>query len=128
MDALNKEMQDYNEQVRTLRDKRQKLVSQRHQLTAQQTENTLVKKELTELEPGATVYKLIGPVLVSQDLSDANAVIEKRLEYLNGEVKRVDAAIKESEKKEDEFFGKMQDIQRQAQELAKKAQAAAGAN
>ena len=32
------------------------------------------------------VYKLIGPVLVKQDLDEAKATVAKRLEYINGEM------------------------------------------
>jgi len=33
-----------------------------------------------------TIYKLIGPVLVKQDLDEAKATVAKRLEYINGEM------------------------------------------
>lgn len=43
-------------------------------------------KELDMLENQNTVYKLIGPVLVKQDLDEAKATVAKRLEYINGEM------------------------------------------
>ena len=126
MEALQKQMNNESETIKGVREKKAALVSQRHQLFSQVTENDLVRKELLQLEPDATVYKLIGPVLVSQDLSDANAVVEKRLEYLNAEVLRVDRNIKDHDAKEDTIENKMLEIQRQAQELSKRMQAAAG--
>lgn len=43
-------------------------------------------QELDLLESTNTVYKLIGPVLVKQDLDEAKATVTKRLEYINGEM------------------------------------------
>lgn len=33
-----------------------------------------------------TVYKLIGPVLVKQDMDEAKATVSKRLDYITGEM------------------------------------------
>lgn len=38
------------------------------------------------LNEGANVYKLIGPVLVKQDLAEANANVRKRIEYISAEL------------------------------------------
>ena len=124
LEQLQKQMNTENEAVKAIREKKQTAISQRHQLFSQITENDLVKKEFLNLEPGASVYKLIGPVLVSQDLSDATAVVDKRLEYLNGELQRVDRMIKDYASKEEDIEGKMLSIQRAAQELVKKIQGA----
>lgn len=43
-------------------------------------------QELDLLDSTNTVYKLIGPVLVKQDLDEAKATVTKRLEYINGEM------------------------------------------
>lgn len=43
-------------------------------------------QELDFLDSQNTVYKLIGPVLVKQDLDEAKATVAKRLEYINGEM------------------------------------------
>ena len=42
-------------------------------------------QELERLEPDAGVFKLVGPVLVRQDLVEARANVTKRLEYISGE-------------------------------------------
>jgi len=44
------------------------------------------KKEFKELKDDAVIYKLIGPVLVKQDKADATQNVDKRLEYINGEM------------------------------------------
>ena len=43
-------------------------------------------QELDLLEDDANVYKLIGPVLVKQDLAEANANVRKRIEYISAEL------------------------------------------
>ncbi|PKI74352.1 hypothetical protein CRG98_005232 [Punica granatum] len=68
--------------------------------TIQLGENELVQKELDLLNEGANVYKLIGPVLVKQDLAEANANVRKRIEYMTGELKRLDAILQDLEEKQ----------------------------
>lgn len=38
------------------------------------------------LEPGANVFKLVGPVLVKHDMEEAKQNVSKRLEYISNEV------------------------------------------
>lgn len=70
--------------------KLQKDIAKNHQVrkkyTIQLGENELVLKELDLLNEGANVYKLIGPVLVKQDLAEANANVSKRIEYISAEL------------------------------------------
>jgi len=43
-------------------------------------------QELDLLSDGANVYKLIGPVLVKQELTEAKANVKKRIEYISAEL------------------------------------------
>ncbi|KAK6917198.1 Prefoldin beta-like, partial [Dillenia turbinata] len=74
-----------------LRDLQQ--IAKNHQVrkkyTIQLGENELVLKELDLLKEDANVYKLIGPVLVKQDLAEANANVRKRIDYISAELLRV---------------------------------------
>lgn len=38
------------------------------------------------MNDSANVYKLIGPVLVKQDLAEARANVRKRIEYISAEL------------------------------------------
>ncbi|XP_066365113.1 prefoldin subunit 6-like [Miscanthus floridulus] len=82
----------------------QKDIAKNHQVRRQYTiqvgENELVLKELELLSDGADVYRVIGPVLVKQDLADAKANVEKRIEYISAELKRMDRALKDLEEKQ----------------------------
>ena len=40
------------------------------------------------------VYKLIGPALVTQDLVEAKSNVEKRIDYISGELRRKEEAMK----------------------------------
>ncbi|MED6247221.1 Prefoldin subunit 6 [Ataeniobius toweri] len=74
-------------------------VSARQKLETQAAENNIVKEELDLLDSSNTVFKLIGPVLVKQDLDEAKATVAKRLEYINGEIQRYETLLKDLEKK-----------------------------
>ncbi|XP_005313242.2 prefoldin subunit 6 isoform X1 [Chrysemys picta bellii] len=76
-----------------------KSMAARQKLEAQLTENNIVKEELGLLDATNTVYKLIGPVLVKQDMDEAKATVSKRLDYIAGEIKRYELQMQESEKK-----------------------------
>jgi prefoldin beta subunit len=72
-------------------------VDKRTRLDTQLSENEMVKKEFANLTPNSTVFKLVGPVLVPQDHTEARTNVETRLEFIRGEMKRVDTQIKDSE-------------------------------
>ena len=88
----------------------------RQQLDAQLSENTAVKDELALLEDGATVFKMIGPALVKQDLSEAKQNVQKRIDYIGGELKRTEGHIKDLEKKSDSHKETLQKLQQQVQQ------------
>ena len=101
--VLKKAYEEVQEHLKVLQEaqtKKQKLVESRHQLTSQKNENDLVKSELTNLEEGAAVFKLIGPVLVEQSATDASTIVEKRLDYISEEIKRTDREYGECERTE----------------------------
>nr|XP_010915565.1 prefoldin subunit 6 isoform X1 [Elaeis guineensis] len=57
-------------------------------------------QELELLNENANVYKLIGPVLVKQDLAEANANVRKRIEYISAELKRLEGTLQDLEDKQ----------------------------
>lgn len=59
-------------------------------------------QELALLDDSSTVYKLIGPAMIKQDLMEANTNVAKRLEYIQGEVKRITSKLTELEAKSKE--------------------------
>ncbi|CAD7958595.1 unnamed protein product [Amoebophrya sp. A120] len=89
--ALATEFRELQKQLQTNYDSRMKLLTQ-------QEENQTVAKEFAILEQDGVVYKLIGPVLVRQNLEDAKGNVDKRLNYIKEELDRADKVIVELEK------------------------------
>ncbi|GMR41795.1 hypothetical protein PMAYCL1PPCAC_11990, partial [Pristionchus mayeri] len=92
-EALKTQFEEEVAKMKQLEKDREKYINSRQQLESQLTENSLVKEEMDLLDEDATVYKLIGAALVKQDLAEARANVEKRIEYINNEMKRVEDAI-----------------------------------
>lgn len=63
-----------------------KMVNTLSKLGSQHNENDMVLKELELVDEDAKVFKLIGPVLIKQDLDEAKANVEKRLQYIQDEM------------------------------------------
>lgn len=63
-----------------------KSMSGRQKLESQLTENNIVKEELALLDGSNVVFKLLGPVLVKQELGEARATVGKRLDYITAEM------------------------------------------
>ncbi|XP_020221162.1 prefoldin subunit 6 [Cajanus cajan] len=101
--------------------KLQKEIAKNHQMrkkyTVQLGENELVLKELDLLKEDANVYKLIGPVLVKQDLAEANANVRKRIEYISAELKRLDATVQDLEEKQNSKKDTILKLQQRIQSL-----------
>ncbi|CAI0548514.1 unnamed protein product [Linum tenue] len=89
----------------------------RKKYTIQLGENELVLKELELLKEEANVYKLIGPVLVKQDLAEANANVRKRIEYISAELKRLDATVQDLEEKQNSKREAVLKVQQRMQAL-----------
>ncbi|KAH9827755.1 Prefoldin subunit [Teratosphaeria destructans] len=110
------------------------LVQARQKLESQQQENKSVQKvlisssssifshpsltrlqEFSTLSDSANIYKLVGPVLLKQDTTEAKSTVDGRLEYIGSEIKRVEGSIKEVQEKSE---GKKMEIQSQAQQVS----------
>ena len=55
----------------------------------------LCMQELELASEDAKVYKLIGPTLIKQDPVEAKSNVNKRLEFIQGELSRLDARLAE---------------------------------
>ncbi|XP_045449535.1 probable prefoldin subunit 6 [Melitaea cinxia] len=100
-EEVQKKWQKEFEIFNNLKKEYHKAVAQKQQLDSQLNENKAVKEELSLLKKDADVYKLIGPVLVKQDLEEAKQNVAKRLEYISKEIKRTDGNISALENKQE---------------------------
>ncbi|KAI0492920.1 hypothetical protein KFK09_027196 [Dendrobium nobile] len=118
--ALRELQRDIETQASAL-SKIQKDIAKNHQVRKQYTiqlgENELVLKELDILSEGANVYKLIGPVLLKQDLAEARANVRKRIEYISAELKRLDGTLKDLEGKQNSKQEAVLKVQQRIQAL-----------
>lgn len=64
----------------------QGLVDARQKLESQQQENEGVQKEFDSLDDESNIYKLVGPVLLKQDKSEAVMAVKGRLEFIDKEM------------------------------------------
>lgn len=119
MAAAAKELRSQLENQANVLQKIQKDIAKNHQVRRQYTiqhgENEMVQKELELLEEDANVFKLIGPVLVKQDLVEARTNVNKRLDYITSELRRLDGTLKNLEEqlnsKRDEVLKLQQRLQ-----------------
>lgn len=62
------------------------LVDARQKLESQQQENEGVQTEFAQLDDESNIYKLVGPVLLKQDKSEATMAVNGRLEFIEKEM------------------------------------------
>eukprot|EP01097_Dermamoeba_algensis_P010776 TRINITY_DN806_c0_g1_i4.p1 TRINITY_DN806_c0_g1~~TRINITY_DN806_c0_g1_i4.p1 ORF type:complete len:125 (-),score=35.08 TRINITY_DN806_c0_g1_i4:109-483(-) len=96
-----------------------KINQSRSSLLSQLGENEMVKKEL-ELQKDGEVYKLVGPVLIKQDLAEANSHVAKRIDYISSELKRLEEIFSDLEKKFEAKRNKVIELQVSLQKQAQK--------
>ncbi|KAL7863188.1 hypothetical protein SRHO_G00121720 [Serrasalmus rhombeus] len=114
-EAIQRKLQSELEKYQQIQKDVSKSMSARQKLEAQLTENNIVKEELDLLDSQNTVYKLIGPVLVKQDLDEAKATVAKRLEYITGEIQRYETLLKEMERKSEQHREVLASLQQEYQ-------------
>jgi len=65
------------------------------------------------------VFKLIGPVLIKQDLVEAKSNVGKRLEFISNETERLDKMVKSMEHKQEVKHKEITELQKKVQALFK---------
>uniref|UniRef100_A0A673UAJ9 Prefoldin subunit 6 n=1 Tax=Suricata suricatta TaxID=37032 RepID=A0A673UAJ9_SURSU len=81
-ELIQKKLQGEVEKYQQLQKDWSKSMSGQQKLEGQLTENNIVKEELALLDGSYVVCKLLGPVLVRQELGEAQATVGKRLDYI----------------------------------------------
>ncbi len=83
------------------------------------SENNIVKNELDLLDEEDVVYKLIGPILVQQETSDAKTQVNSRIELINKEISKLERNYRENNKKLEGNREKLVEIQTKLIQLSK---------
>ncbi|CAD6238508.1 GSCOCG00008465001-RA-CDS [Cotesia congregata] len=121
MEELQKTLQNEVEVYKQIQRDYHKALINRQQLDGQLNETTTVKDELYLLKSSNEVFKLIGPVLIKQDLDEAKQNVNKRIEFITNELKRVDTLINDLDAKQEsqrESLDKLQQMFQMAQQKA----------
>eukprot|EP00802_Teleaulax_amphioxeia_P017038 Tamp_17180.p2 GENE.Tamp_17180~~Tamp_17180.p2 ORF type:complete len:133 (-),score=58.88 Tamp_17180:918-1316(-) len=125
---MQKRMEDEIKAFQSMQKEHTKMGQAFSKLMAQHNENEMVLKELKFLDDSSKVYKLVGPVLLSQDLDEAKTTVEKRLQYIGDEMKRTQNHLNDLESRCEEKKSKIQQLQMQLRKGQQQgAAAAAGA-
>ncbi|KAF2169600.1 hypothetical protein M409DRAFT_64684 [Zasmidium cellare ATCC 36951] len=109
-------LQGLSDEYQTLQTELSSLVSARQKLESQQQENESVQKEFKTIDDDAKIYKLVGPVLLKQEPSEAKSTVEGRLEFIEKEIKRIEGSIKEIQDKSEGKKMEILQIQSQMQQ------------
>ncbi|EPQ29651.1 uncharacterized protein PFL1_02871 [Pseudozyma flocculosa PF-1] len=94
----------------------QTTVEARQRLDSQLSENLQVKKEFDSLSSSNQIYKLIGPVLVKQDQTEAKSNVDKRIEFIKSEIERVEKQLQDLNDKMEKKKVEIVALQTKAQE------------
>ncbi|KAK4664126.1 Prefoldin subunit 6 [Podospora pseudopauciseta] len=132
MADIQRRLQALSEDYAKLQKDLQDTVTSRQKLEAQMQENLGVQQvrvppwrsarmtltteqEFEKLKDGETIYKLIGPVLLKQDRTDAESTVKGRLEFIEKEITRLEGHIKETQAKMEKKKTEIIQVQTSAQ-------------
>ncbi|KAK4641666.1 Prefoldin subunit 6 [Podospora bellae-mahoneyi] len=115
MADIQRRLQALSEDYTKLQKDLQDTVTSRQKLEAQMQENLGVQQEFEKLKDGETIYKLIGPVLLKQDRTDAESTVKGRLEFIEKEITRLEGHIKETQAKMEKKKTEIIQVQTSAQ-------------
>ena len=76
-------------------DKLRFYVDQKQQSDSQMNELLMAKEEVDLLEKDATIYKLVGPLMVPQSIEEVKENMKSRLQFLNKNIEFYEKQIKE---------------------------------
>ncbi|OMJ77643.1 hypothetical protein SteCoe_22724 [Stentor coeruleus] len=107
--ALGKEVSD----LRKIQKELARIESMIQDYVLKKHENEMVRDEL-QLVTDGNVYKLIGPALIPQKLDEARGNVDKRLEFINKEITRLDKLkadfLKKNEEKQEKIMKMQKDL------------------
>ncbi|KAG6012089.1 hypothetical protein E4U43_007948 [Claviceps pusilla] len=115
MAEVQAKLQALSEDYQKLQQELQDTVSSRQKLQSQQQENAGVFTEFEKLGDDETIYKLMGPVLLKQDKVEAESTVKGRLDFIQGEVTRLETQIKETQDKLEKKKSEILQVQASAQ-------------
>lgn len=83
----------------------------RTKLFTQLQENKMVLSEFSHCKEDSKIYKMVGPVIVNVDFLEAKSNVEKRIQFIEKELKKIEINLKENQQKQDDKIKELQGIQ-----------------
>ncbi|CAO0797934.1 unnamed protein product [Mucor circinelloides] len=120
LSAIEAKLEAESKAFQLLQKELSQVIESRQRLESQQQENELVNTEFEHLDEDSNIYKLIGPVLVKQDKSEAATNVKNRLNLISSEIKRVETQLNELTQKSETKKQEIGQLQMQYQQLAAK--------
>eukprot|EP01122_Echinamoeba_exundans_P011178 TRINITY_DN4349_c1_g1_i1.p1 TRINITY_DN4349_c1_g1~~TRINITY_DN4349_c1_g1_i1.p1 ORF type:complete len:132 (+),score=45.51 TRINITY_DN4349_c1_g1_i1:147-542(+) len=117
--AVQKIIEEYENELRTLKkfdDDISALTAKSQKLLTQKNENIMVKEELQAIKGDARVFKLVGPALIPHPPADALDFVNKRLDFIETELRRTEDGFKALQQKQKEQQLKLVNVQRKLQQ------------
>ena len=108
------ELESQLNMYRTIQKEIGKVQNQISTASTQILENEMVLKELDLLEDESSVFKLIGPVLVKQELVEVKNNVTKRVEFIKNDIKRLEGNVKKFEGQQETVKGNIAALQKGA--------------
>ncbi|ODA83479.1 hypothetical protein RJ55_01993 [Drechmeria coniospora] len=115
MADVQSQLQSLTEDYQKLQQDLQNVVASRQKLEGQRQENAGVQKEFDTMAEDETIYKLMGPVLLKQDKVEAESTVKGRLDFITGEIARLEDTIREIQEKMNKKKAEIIQIQASAQ-------------
>lgn len=106
--------------LKKIQEELQKTVESKVQYETQIQENEMVKKELELAKPDHAIYKLMGPLLVTQERDEAIHNVTKRLEFMRGMIASIDVKLEGLSRDRLHKQQKLAQLQQQAQKAGGK--------
>ena len=118
--TIKAQIEKETENYRQLQGEVTKNHTARLRFTQQLQESEMVKKELDLLDDEAVVFKLVGPALIRQDLVEAKANVDKRMQFLKKESERLDSSLKSLENKQKQAQDEVESLHKKLQKMTQK--------
>ncbi|KAH8693001.1 putative prefoldin subunit 6 [Talaromyces proteolyticus] len=125
MEAAQQKLQTLSEDYQKLQTELESIVEARQKLESQHQENKSVQQEFASLDDDANIYKLVGPVLLKQEKSEATMAVDGRIEFIEKEIKRIETQIQDINNKSDKRRTEIVQLQSQMQQQTAAASASA---
>jgi len=116
MEEAQKVLQALSEEYQNLQTELEDIILARQKLESQQQENRSVQQEFASLDDDSNIYKLVGPVLLKQEKSEAVMAVDSRLEFIEKEIKRIETQIQDINNKSDKKRTEIIQLQTQIQQ------------